>query len=180
MASQLIGSILKDRGEKTDTGSLVLAGLLHDIGRVIFVQQLPEHYRQIRTAEAAGTELLGSEMAVTGMCHTDFGRNLLKGWNISEDITLVAQRHHAPVDQGVLADVVHRTDAIAHGLGFGYRDQQIPRLITRAWETLGLTNSSMRLIAHKLLEQIDNLTSSMLRQPDNQSFTNQCVAIDLH
>lgn len=144
-------------------GGLFLAGLLHDIGRVVIVQQLPEHYKLIRTAQGAGIEPLEAELAVTGMSHTDFGRNLLTDWNVSQDVILAAGYHHDPDDQGVFPNVVHCADAIAHGLGYAYKEQQFPRLNPRAWEVLGLTNRSMRLIAGKLIEQIDDLTNSMLR-----------------
>lgn len=163
LASRLIGKVLKDKGGQTATEGAFLAGLLHDIGRIVIVQQLPQQHLQIQAAQETGVDLLDAELAFTGTRHTELGRDLLTEWSLSDDIASAAGGHHDPVDQGMYPHIIHCADAIAHGLGYGYKGQAFPRMHPRAWQTLGLTNQSIRSIASKLAEQIDDLIESMLR-----------------
>lgn len=94
------------------------AGLLHDIGKVVLLQGLPERYQAILArAQNSRAPLHEIERAELGVTHSEIGAYLLGIWGLPFEIVEVACHHHAPgrVTQGEL-DVlaaVHVADALA-------------------------------------------------------------------
>lgn len=79
-----------------DTEQAYLAGLLHDIGRLIFMK-LPA---RLQTAErewlAQGFPVNYAETLAYGTDHSAFGAECLATWNLPEGITDAVRLHHRP------------------------------------------------------------------------------------
>ena len=74
-----------------------LAGLLHDIGLFILVEQLPERVAQVRTS--AQSEKLSAweiEHASFGVTHADIGGYLLALWGAPDVVVETTVLHHTP------------------------------------------------------------------------------------
>ncbi len=71
-----------------------VAGLLHDIGRMILNVSSPEDFAKLRPAHAA--ELLEQEEEIFGIPHTKAGSLLLERWKLPEQCCRVARFHHSP------------------------------------------------------------------------------------
>ena len=162
--SRFLGNVLRDRGDDSpDPGKLFLAGLMHDIGRVVIVQQLPDYFQHIRSAVNDGEmSLLDAEHSVLGKGHTDLGAELLTGWKMDSEIFGATRNHHAPSLDDTFACLVHCADVIAHGLGYSLEQTPVPRTDPAVWEKLEFTNESIRAIGTKLIEQMDILTAAIL------------------
>lgn len=74
-----------------------VAGLLHDVGRLIVMKFLDEEYERILEKTADGTvSMLDAEQEILGFTHMELGAYILDQWNFPQNITSVIQYHHIP------------------------------------------------------------------------------------
>ena len=149
--------IAKTLTEKNDTESVdaeqaFLAGLLHDVGKMLIAHRHWEQYVQVcKLSDGQGMSRLDAEMTVFGLQHTDFGFELLQHWGLPETVCGAALSHHEPATKGTFVYVVHLADAIAHGLGFSPDFDQFPRLDPRVWAELDLSDRVIERIGYDVL-----------------------------
>jgi signal transduction histidine kinase/HD-like signal output (HDOD) protein len=76
-----------------------LAGMIHDIGRLVLVVNFPEEYKDVLApAQAETSSLLDREMKI-GAPHTAIGAWLLKRWDFDSSTIDAALYHHEPADR---------------------------------------------------------------------------------
>ena len=74
-----------------------MAGMLHDIGRLVLAANLPEQYGDmVGQAKREGRRLIEVEQEVLGATHAEIGAYLLGLWGISDPIVEAVAYHHAP------------------------------------------------------------------------------------
>lgn len=92
-----------------------LAGLLHDLGRVVLAVNLPEHEQAVSSSGLAGAQLCTFERERIGTTHGEVGAYLLGSWGLSQDLVEAVAWHHEPsrsprCAEGALA-AVHAANA---------------------------------------------------------------------
>ena len=94
LARQL--SVLYAPGE-ADSGDCYIAGLLHDFGKIVFVQFMPEQFRQVlaRCAET-GCPSNQAEQELIGADHTLVGAMLAAKWQFPAALVECIRNHHSP------------------------------------------------------------------------------------
>lgn len=137
-----------------------LAGLLHDIGKVVYPMFAGETFEE-HLGDASPDPGLLKETKRFGMDHSDIGYRLAESWNLPPAISLAIRHHHAP-DQApdVSRDIVGAVGladriACAYGLGHSedpYVEAGIPQMI----ENLGISSSFEAILA-SVLEYGDNI-----------------------
>lgn len=99
---------------------LFVAGLLHDIGRLLIYSRLPEEAAEIhRRLGAGGGNLCAIERDVLGFDHADTGAALLASWGLPAALQSAVAHHHGPhlAESGRLeAALVQIADAASHAL----------------------------------------------------------------
>ena len=79
----------------------ILAGMLHDVGKLVLDCQLPKEYEQILALSTQeNLPLFAAERKVIGVSHAEVGAYLLGLWGFSHNVTEVAAFHHNPADAG--------------------------------------------------------------------------------
>jgi putative nucleotidyltransferase with HDIG domain len=88
-------------GTKEKSEDAFMAGLLHDIGKLVFAQEYPEHLERIRTAMRTDERpefVLEQELA--GVSHAEIGAYLLGLWGLPDSIVQAVAHHHMPQRMG--------------------------------------------------------------------------------
>jgi len=99
-----------------DTEEAFIAGLLHDLGRLILVRNYPQKYTKV--IESVVKEEVKSfesvEKEIIGITHSEIGAKLLEYWNLPSAYIDVARFHHQPFIElkTTLTQIVH----LAHNL----------------------------------------------------------------
>lgn len=97
----LVGRLAKEiaRSEKAETKILeeaLIAGVLHDIGKLILLQ-LPDQNRQITNLiGSTGGSYVEVEYAVMKTSHAELGAYLLGLWGLPDSIIEIVAFHHSP------------------------------------------------------------------------------------
>ncbi|HPL63058.1 MAG: HDOD domain-containing protein [Syntrophales bacterium] len=151
---------------KTETHSerFFVAGIVHDIGRLILFKKRPDQAEEALMIGRSGEPLFKAEQTVLGFDHADIGRRLLVIWNIPAILQEIVAFHHNPEGAGsheVETAVIHVADIIAHGLQLGNSGEYfVPPLNEKAWEMLDLPLS----ILPPLIEQVEREVNEVQRQ----------------
>lgn len=116
---------LKDSCNEDDA---FMAGLLHDIGKLVLLIYMPERYRDIMAAsDAHAIPLVAAEMKALGTDHAVIGATLARKWNFPSHIVDAIQAHHAPPPHAPdhLATLIRAADLMAHEM-IGHSDGHPP------------------------------------------------------
>ena len=121
-----------------------VAGILHDIGRIILYTKNPDQAREsLLLAKSREKLLYEAEMEVMGFTHASVGGLLLEFWKLPSSLEEMVMYHHNPGGASrfpVDAAVIHVADVIAHTLYHGSSGERfVPPLNTEAWDRLGLS-----------------------------------------
>ncbi len=74
-----------------------LAGLMHDIGKILFFQYMPEDYKLVLQAYRKKKQPLWQlEQEMLGADHGQVGSWIVDKWNLPEDIVVPISNHHQP------------------------------------------------------------------------------------
>jgi putative nucleotidyltransferase with HDIG domain len=143
-----------------DAGFAATLGLLHDIGKLAIIAQLPAEAKELnRQTENA----LAEEAKVLGVDHAGIGANLGATWKLPADLVQAIRFHHRP------GQAFHETDPIALRQAvfvvhianqlakycFNYSDSmEIEEVSDEAFGLLGLEPSLPKLLDAKMRSAI--------------------------
>ena len=85
----VIARLIAGRGRMRDGESLFLSGLLHSVGRLVFLARLPVECGEVLSLVRSGElSLNDAEVRVFGFSHAEVGAALLEGWGLPARLTL--------------------------------------------------------------------------------------------
>jgi putative nucleotidyltransferase with HDIG domain len=83
--------------ESPEDETAYVAGLVHDVGKIVMVATFPDHFIEIqKRVRELGAPLLDTERLVLGMGHDDVGAAYLRHHGLPGVMVEVAQFHHHP------------------------------------------------------------------------------------
>lgn len=98
-----------------------LAGIFHDVGKLLFLDVIPEEYARL-TDSYLGRELADHEQSHFELTHEQIGLRWAHAWNLPEGIKMAIGFHHQPAESPNHADLVnaiHIADGLARSYGVG-------------------------------------------------------------
>lgn len=136
-----------------------IAGLLHDIGKLVLLQKRVKEYKEIITSvEASGGTFQEVEEQTFGFNHTDVGLLLLHKWSFPPVLANAVFEHHDPIDTDTdiipLSYIIHFSNHFAKLLPIGFGDFRVEDLSTlTSMNRLGLSTDDLETLEPALAEQ---------------------------
>ncbi|MGM0678079.1 MAG: HDOD domain-containing protein [Pseudomonadota bacterium] len=138
-----------------------VAGLLHDIGRLVMYMHMPDAMAQVLEAREHSQDLLfREEQRELGFHHAQLGGELLERWQLPAALHEPVRCHHDPNEAQrypVETAVVHAADSMANALRMGSSgERMVPPIDEQAWARIALSET--------LLEQVSAYTEQHYAQ----------------
>lgn len=144
-----------------------LGGVLHDIGRLILLQQVPDEVRKIiQDSKAQKSLVIDLEREEFELDHAEIGAELMHTWHLPDKLTGMVRGHHLPHKAGQFqesASIIHIADILAHTLQLGSSGETyIPRLNAQAWKSLNLSPHVLPMMADQIQIQYESAIGIIL------------------
>ena len=137
---------------------LFVAGLLHDIGRLLIFHKLPEQAQLIldREKQSVNCDITEIERDILGYDHAEIGRALCESWGLPEALAYSIGGHHHPgTDENYKLEsaILHVANIMAHALEMGEEDSFQKGADKDAWNLLNLSEESIKRTLHEAVMQ---------------------------
>ena len=137
---------------------IFVAGILHDIGRIVLLRHLPEAMLEALDQERRkNIPLCEAETETLGYDHARLGGLLLRHWKIPPVIENSVAWHHNPsqAPSALEPALLHLADVTSIALGMGIAPAQVaPRLDTDAWRLVGLPPEGLETLVAQSERQV--------------------------
>ena len=163
----LAARVLATLRRETNAERYFVAGVLHDIGRLVMFIKAPDASREALMSSREGKKLLyESERESFGFTHAVVGGVLLQTWKLPASLEEVVMFHHNPkaaTKFPVEAAIVHVADIIAHAMELGGNGEiYVPALDGEAWDMLGLPPSVLASVMEQVERQFADAIQTIL------------------
>uniref|UniRef100_I2PYH0 Putative domain HDIG-containing protein n=1 Tax=Desulfovibrio sp. U5L TaxID=596152 RepID=I2PYH0_9BACT len=162
----VVASALAGPDTEVDVERLFVAGLLHDVGRLVLYRGLPRHAAHtLALARAEGILLRDAERRTLGFDHATLAGMLLRKWRFPESLEKAVRHHHGgPTHMGlVLPAIVHTADVVTAALDLGSSGEAyVPPLSPVAWTTVGLAPERIADVVAAADVQIEDIIKAFL------------------
>lgn len=164
--------------EEVDTAFTM--GLVHDLGRLLFMQELGDTYEQVlETAEQLGLPLEHVESRLLMVSHAEVMDRLLHAWHFPKELIDPVVFHHLP-----LADIRHMAakrfhevvtlalaDRLCHALLIGDSGNRVLYPIEDYCEALGMDAEVITHIEQIALDETSNLKLGLMAESSGDGWT---------
>ena len=157
IVADLLYDRIRDRlGRSYQRETVHLAGIVHDIGKILFERYANKQFHQaVLNAQDQQDSLVVVEQAALGLGHDQAGAWLADRWRLSEDITQVILCHHDPVscqeeDFSPLVKLIHVADYVCHKLALGTSGNPAPGCDRRVIQDLGVSGEMIRSLSEPI------------------------------
>lgn len=173
VATALVARLLAQRIVPSLADQAFLAGLMHDVGKLLLLQRHTATYEQImRRVSSERVEFHIAEAEEYPFDHTQVGQLIAEKWQFAPELKTAIANHHQPwsaVEAGSLSAIVKGADAISHALGLGHSKECVSLKkiheseLPETWTALGIAPADQSAVlenARRLFEAEYEMYSS--------------------
>lgn len=162
MATGIAAALIAGRVHYRPADEAFVAGLLHDIGKVVLSEFLAQRSEELTAKLGGDGELISFielERELLHIDHATLGGLLLERWQLPPRLGRAIRFHHAPSEAGddwKLATVVHGANALTLTVGIGLGIDGLQYVLDEeALTKLGLVPGDLESLADQLLDEMD-------------------------
>ena len=156
--------------KRADAERFFVAGLLHDIGRLILARNLPlacvNLFQRARKEEIF---LFVAEADKFGMDHSHIGAKMAIHWNLPETLVDMIKDHHLPGKEKVFFEtaIINLSDIIVNALEIGNSGEFfVPIIEPRVCHELELKKDILQPVIHQLENQLEDIFQIIYGKPE--------------
>jgi len=144
-----------------------LAGLMHDVGKILFYHYFYDDYQRVLKKNTAdGRALSRLEEEIMGAHHGQVGAWIVDRWNLPEEIVAPIASHHFPEEtkeQKELTHVLYIANRMAHASLDDTKKKLLPtdKNTSQWWSQLGLTKEQVQVMSEKIKKELEEIESFM-------------------
>mgnify|MGYP003966136279 FL=1 len=147
VACGLSARAINEAREENEGESIFVAGLLHDIGRLVMCLKVPDQLKIVLGfAKKSGDRWYKAEAKYFGFDHGGVGGALLRAWTLPKKLQEAVAHHHFPASAKKYpqeAAIVHLADRISHHIVLDSgNDTESFSYDKDAWDAVQLSESS--------------------------------------
>lgn len=151
LGTAITSGIIARKLKIKDPEEVSVAGLLHDIGKVVIKVMFPDEYRRIsELVVEQEISVLEAENNLLDTNHPKIAKWLTEKWNLPNNLKDPIAYHHSPPlakSAPLSTAIVHLADILVKGKDFGYSgDRWVNPLNQEAWKLLNLTRGDLEEI----------------------------------
>jgi len=165
VACGIIAGTLATMIDKNIAERAFVAGLLHDIGRLVMIATHPELCHKTQgLAKIQSRLLFDTESEVFGYDHAQVGAALMASWRFPASLENAVLLHHQPSETTPLeSSLIHVADILTHALEIGSSAEcLVPPLAPEAWPSLRLPKEAVGKTALLAVKQIEDTLAAFL------------------
>lgn len=156
--------LLAEKIKSKESDTVFVAGLIHDIGKIIIEQYLKEEFIQIiKILKSKKCSISESEKEILGVDHTYIGSVVANFWQLPTTLVDSIKFHHSynsALNQRSASlnttAIVHFADILVKTQMFGFSgDKIIPNLIKEYWLVLNIKKEEVESIISKLPTELE-------------------------
>jgi HD-like signal output (HDOD) protein len=136
-----------------------LAGILHDIGRLVLIKEIPGEINSvIKYAWKNNLLITEAEQSVLGFTHSDIGEKICIKWNLPLIVSDIAGNHHNPEKSQMpyQCSIVHLAEIIVNGLKAGSSGEKLVLPVNEyAWNILDISENAIPVIIEEFNTEIN-------------------------
>jgi HD-like signal output (HDOD) protein len=156
---------------KEDQEVSYVAGLMHDLGILVFLHLIPDEYKSLMSqAGESERSLIELEQERFGIAHPELGGKFIKAnWPVSPKVTEAVERHHDDVNDNVIPshiyEIVHFANRLANSIGISHEitSHQTESFDKKLMENLGLDSTEMEKLVESTHEMVDQAEAVLKR-----------------
>jgi HD-like signal output (HDOD) protein len=163
MGCSIASGLLARHAHLPEPEEAQVAGLLHDLGKVVLSAQLRKEFEEVVAGREKGnlTFFEAEREFLGGITHCDLAAKLIEKWNLPLQLREPIIFHHNPHGAKLAPQqtaVVHVADALIRAAGVGSGgDPYVPRISPEAMEILDLKTEDLRPVIESLLLELENV-----------------------
>lgn len=186
LACGVISSALAQATGGRDGDAAFTMGLLHDVGRVIYAQEIGEQYlRVLQTARSLALPLEQVETRMLILSHADVMDRVLHLWNFPKDLTIPIVLHHLSPGNARSVAPQHVAEIfrlglanrLAHALLLGSSGNDAIYPTHELVAALNLSAAAFKRIAAEARQQTNDMKLVMLSAATGQQWPDQRTII---
>jgi len=169
LACGLSASFLAQRLNVDHREEAMIAGLVHDCGKLFLDHHFPEAYRSVAEMIRQGKDVLAAERSVFGVTHVEVGEKIVRKWHLPVPLIEAVRNHHRlskSRENPRLSDVIHLANLMScltipeewtDGIQSMEPDDNARETVNKICSDLGLSDEAVQEVIQRTEENIQRI-----------------------